>query len=287
MANTVTPTNGTHQRQERYIDMIVELMRPYLYIRNTFTTDYDGSPKAGAVKVPVRNIDVEVQDYDVVSGANLTTSATSYLNIPIDNNQVINELIDNYEAVAVPDNLIAQRLESGAYSIAKTLEEDALKVLTTEGNYTASQTQGTDSTVATIYSDILKDIAQLKKLGVRPDRIKVAIDSETEVLLLTDEKFSNTASQIGAELARSGVIGRINGCDVITEDLSGVHAQYIVYAPDWCKAIDEFTIAPRVVDIRDGAHVGASKLEGRMVYADAVTDNKAVIVKLDSVIPSL
>lgn len=284
MANTVTPTNGTHQRQERYVDMIVELMRPYLYIRNTFTTDYDGSPKAGAVKVPVRNTDVTVQDYDVVSGANLTTSATTYLTIPIDKNQVINELIDNYEAEAVPDNLIAQRLESGAYSIAKTLEEDALKVLTTEGNYTASKTQGTPSTAQTIYADILKDIAQLKKLGVRSDRIKVAVDSEAEVLLLTDEKFSNTASQIGAELARNGVIGKINGCEVITEDLSSRGAQYIVYAPDWCKAIDEFTIAPRVVDIQDDAHVGASKLEGRMVYADAVTDKKAVVAKITSVV---
>lgn len=279
MANTVTPTNGTHKRQERYIDAIVELMRPYLYIRNTFSTDYDGSPRAGAVKVPVRNVDVQVQNYDVVSGANLTTSATDYLTIPIDNNQVINELIDNYEAQAVPDNLIAQRLESGAYSIAKTLETDAITVLTTEGNYTASKTQGTDSTAQTIYADILKDIAQLKKLGIRADRIRVAIDSETEVLLLTDDKFSNTASQIGAELARNGVVGRINGVNVITEDLSAFGVQYIVYASDWCKAIDEFTIAPRVVDIKDGAHVGASKLEGRMVYADAVTDKKAVVAK--------
>jgi hypothetical protein len=42
MANTVTPTNGTHQRQERYEDAIVELMRPFMYIRNTFTRDYEG-----------------------------------------------------------------------------------------------------------------------------------------------------------------------------------------------------------------------------------------------------
>jgi len=282
MANTVTPTNGTHKRQERYVDTIVELMRPDLLIRNTFTTDYEGSPKAGAVKVPVRNTDVQVQDYDVVSGVNLTTSATDYLDIPVNKNKAINELIDGYEAEAVPDNLIAQRLESGAYSIATTLEADALTTLTTEGNYTASKTQGTDSTAQTIYADILKDIAQLKKLGVKANRIKVAIDSETEVLLLTDEKFSNTASQIGAELARQGVVGRINGVDVMTEDLSSKGAQYIVYAPDWCKAIDEFTIAPRVVDIRDGAHVGASKLEGRMVYANAVTNKAAVIVKFEA-----
>lgn len=279
MANTITPTNGTHLRQERYAKTIVELMRPYLRVRSLFTRDYEGDPKAGAVKVPVRNTDVSVQDYDVVSGANLTTSATSYLDIPINKNKAINELIDGYEAVAVPDNLVAQRMESGAYSLARTLENDALTTLTTSGNYTASATQGTDSTAQTIYADILKDIAKIKKLGVDPTRIKVIIDSDTEVLLLTDEKFSNTASQIGAELARNGVVGRINGCETYTEDLSSFEVQYMVIAPDWCKAIDEWKINPRVVDIHDDAHVGASKLEGRIVYANAVTNNNAVVVK--------
>lgn len=237
------------------------------------------SPKAGAVKVPVRNTDVSVQDYDIVSGVNLTTSATTYLDIPINKNKAINELIDGYEAEAVPDNLVAQRMESGAYSLAKTMEADALTVLTNSNNYTASATQGTDSTSSTIYSDILKDIAKLKKLGVDATRIKVVIDSETEVLLLTDDKFSNTASQIGAELARNGVVGRVNGCDTYTQDLSAYGVQYIVLAPDWCKAIDEWTVNPRVVDIQDSTHVGASKLEGRMVYANAVTDKKAVVAK--------
>ncbi len=279
MANTVTPLNGTHERQERYAKTIVELMRPYLRVRSLFTRDYEGDPTAGAVKVPVRNTDVAVQDYDVVAGVNLTTSATSYLDIPINKNKALNELIDGYEAEAVPDNLVAQRMESGAYSIAKTMEGDAITVLTTAGNFTASKTQGTDSTSATIYADILKDIAQLKKLGVDATRIKVIIDSETEVLLLTDDKFSNTASQIGAELARNGVVGRVNGCDTYTQDLSAYNVQYMVIAPDWCKAIDEWKINPRVVDIKDDKHVGASKLEGRMVYANAVTNNKAVIVK--------
>lgn len=282
MANTVTPIDGTHYRQERYVPYIVELMRPYLRVRALFTRDYEGDPKAGAVKVPVRNTDVTVQNYNVVSGVDLTTSATTYLDIAINKNKVINELIDGYEAVAVPDNLIAQRLESGSYSIAKTMEGDALATLTAENNYTASATAGTNSTADTIYADILKDIAKLKKLGVPSQRIKVAIDSETEVLLLTDAKFSNSASQIGAELARDGIVGRINGCDVVTEDLSGVGAQYIVFAPDWCKAIDEWTIEPRVRDMADAKYVGASKLEGRMVYANAVTDKKAVVVKFDT-----
>lgn len=284
MANTITPANGTHLRQERYAKTIVELMRPYLRVRSLFTRDYEGDPKAGAVKVPVRNTDVAVQDYDVVAGADLTTSATTYLDIPVNKNKAINELIDGYEAVAVPDNLVAQRMESGAYSMARTLENDALAVLTTNGNFTASATEGTPSTATTIYADILKDIAKLKKLGVDATRIKVVIDSDTEVLLLTDEKFSNTASQIGAELARNGVVGRINGCDTYTEDLSALNVQYIVFAPDWVKAIDEWKINPRVVDIQDAKYVGASKLEARMVYTNAVTDARAVVIKTSGTI---
>ncbi len=277
MANAIN-ANGTHERQERYADAIVKLMRPLLRIRNTFSRDYEGNPTAGAVKVPVREKDVEVKDYDVKSGIALSQSATSYKNIAIDNHKALNELIDGYEASAVPDNLIAQRLESGAYSISKTLEEDAIKALLTGTDSTQE-----DCTAENVYSNIVKDIAILAKKGVSKDRMYVAIDYATETLLLTDEKYSNTASQIGAELAREGVVGKINGVKVIVEDLGKKDetkdVQYIVYGIDWCQAIDEWQVQPTVNTLSDGAHIGASALQGRMVYADTVTDTDAVIVK--------
>lgn len=273
MANAIG-TNGTHERQERYADAIVKLMRPALKIRNTFGRDYEGSPKAGAVKVPVRALDPEVRDYDVKNGIAPSQSATTYLTIPVDNNKGINELIDGYEAVAVPDNLIAQRLEAGAYATSKALEESAISAL--KGG-TASEQD--DCTEANVYSNILKDIAILAKKGVDKNRMYVAIAYETETLLLTDEKFSNTASQIGAELAREGVVGRINGVNVITEDL-GEGVEYIVYGTDYAQAVDEFTSLPHIVDLEGSAnYVGASALKGRMVYASAVTNKEAVIVK--------
>lgn len=277
MANTVTPTNGTHQRQERYADAVVALMRPDLLIRNLFSREYEGNPKAGAVKVPVRG-DVNVQDYDVVAGANLDTSATTYQDIAINKNKVINELIDGYEAEAVPDNLVAQRLESGAYGLASQLEADTIATLTTANNFTDSLSKGTASTESTIYKNILDDVAQIKKLGVKGKDIKIAISYDTEVLLLTDNKYSDSCGQLGDKQKEEGIVGRINGCDVITEEL-GEGVEYIIFAPAWCHAIDEFTINPRVVDIKDGSHVGASKLEGRMVYGTAITNNKAVVVK--------
>lgn len=277
MANAIQ-TNGTHERQERYANAIVKLMRPSLKIRSTFARDYEGKPVAGAVKVPVRNTDVAIKDYDVKSGVGLSQSATTYLNVAVDNHKAINELIDGYEAEAVPDNLVAQRLESGAYTIAKTLEADAIAQL-----LTGTLSTQADCTADNVYSNIVKDIAILAKKGVPKERMYVAIDYATETLLLTDEKYSNTASQIGAELAREGVVAKINGVKVIVQDLgtdsSEKPIEYIIYGIDWCQAIDEWMIAPTINDIKDGEHIGASALQGRMVYADKVTNTKAVIVK--------
>lgn len=272
MANVIG-TNGTHERQERFADAIVKLMRPSLKIRSTFSRDYEGSPVAGAVKVPVRNTDVEITDYDIKDGVKLSQSATTYVNVPVDNHKALNELIDGYEASAVPDNLTAQRLESGAYSIAKTLEADAIAQLLTG---TASEQE--DCTADNVYENIVKDIAKLAKKGIDKERMFVAIDYATETLLLTDAKYSNTASQIGAELAREGVVNKINGVKVIVQDL-GDEAEYIIYGIDWCQAIDEWKVAPTINNLSDGAHIGASALQGRMVYADTVTNKEAVIVK--------
>ena len=277
MANVIG-ANGTHERQERFANAIVKLMRPSLKIRNTFSRDYEGNPVSGAVKVPVRETDVALTDYDVKSGVALSQSATTYLNIPVDNHKALNELIDGYEASAVPDNLVAQRLESGAYTIAKTLEADAIDQLL---KGTASEQE--NCTEANVYSNIVKDIAILAKKGVDKSRMYVAIDYATETLLLTDEKYSNTASQIGAELAREGVVGKINGVNVIVEDLSqntaGTEIEYVVYGIDWCQAIDEWKVEPSVNNLSDGTHIGASALQGRMVYADTLTKTDAVIVK--------
>ena len=281
MANAIG-TNGTHERQERYADAIVKLMRPALKIRNTFSRDYEGSPVSGAVKVPVRDTDVNLTDYDVKSGVSLSQSATTYKNIPVDKHKAINELIDGYEASAVPDNLVAQRLESGAYVISKTLEDDAIATLL-EG----TESEQDDCTAGNVYANIVKDIAILAKKGVDKSRMYVAIDYATETLLLTDEKYSNTASQIGAELAREGVVGKINGVNVIVEDLgtktveeTKKAVEYIIYGIDWCQAIDEWKVQPTVNDLKDGAHIGASALQGRMVYTDALTRKTAVIFKL-------
>ena len=254
-------------------------MRPLLKIRNTFSSDYEGEPVSGAVKVPVRNMDPEIKDYDVKNGVGLSQSATSYLTILVDKHDAINELIDGYEASAVPDNLVAQRLEAGAYARAKKLEANAIKALV-DNSVVSTQA---DCTAANVYSNIVKDIAIQAKKGIDKNRMYVAISYETETLLLTDEKFSNSASQIGAELARNGVVGRINGVNVITENLGetedGQAIEYIVYGVDWTQKVDAWSVPLGVNNLADGTHIGASALQDRVVYTDEVTNKEAVIVK--------
>ena len=275
MANAIA-TNGTHKRQERYADTIVKLMRKEFNIRNEFSRDYEGSPVSGAVQVPTRNGDITLSDYDILNGITMTQSATNYLPILVDGHKAFSELVDGYEAEAVPDNLKAQRLESAAYVTGKALEMSSIAALVNGGTIDASTTETTEDNV---YKTIATDVKNLKARGISTNDLRIAVSADTELKLLTDSKFANTSGSLGAELVRNGVIGKINGVQVKPNYLLPENVEYIVYAPAWCQAIDEWKIEPSFNDIKDGKHVGASALQGRMVYKDVVTNALAVQVK--------
>ena len=275
MANPIG-LNGTHYRQERYADAIVPLFRKQFVVRSEFSRDYEGNPTAGAVQVPVRATDVALENYDVAAGIDLTQSATTYLTIPITLNKGINELIDGYEAAAVPDNLVAQRLESAAYTVGRTLELNAIKELEDNGTV---ETSTEALTTSDAFSSIATSIKDIKKLGVSVDDMVVVVSPEVELLLQTDEKFANTSGQLGAELVRDGVIGKIVGVRVkMSADLSE-GTEYIVFARQWAQSVDEWKVEPAVNDLKDGKHIGASALQGRMIYADKLTEELACRVK--------
>jgi len=275
MANAIA-TNGTHKRQERYADTIVKLMRKEFNIRNEFSRDYEGNPVSGAVNVPTRNGDIQLSDYDVLNGITMTQSATDYLQVLVDGHKAFSELVDGYEAEAVPDNLKAQRLESAGYVTGRALELSAISALVNGGTIDPSTTPTTEDN---IYKTIATSVKNLKARGIPTDGLRIAVSADAELKLLTDSKFANTAGTLGAELVRNGVIGKINGVQVKPNYLLPEEVEYIVYAPAWCQAIDEWKIEPQFNDIKDGKHVGASALQGRMVYKDIVTNALAVEVK--------
>ena len=68
-----------HEAQERYSALVLAKIRQENKLKNgvVFNTDYEGSPKAGVVKIPVRDAEVEVSDYDRANGIPVKHGSTS------------------------------------------------------------------------------------------------------------------------------------------------------------------------------------------------------------------
>ena len=230
--------------------------------------DYEGSPKAGTVQITVRDTEVTVGDYDIVAGGSLGTSATTYLDVLVNKNKFVNELIDGQEAASVPDKLAADRLDSGIYSMDRQLELDFIAEITTNGTTESSTTVSTDSTV---YNNISASIAELLKLEIDIETIKVGISTDTETLLLTDEKFTNTASTIGSERVMRGVIGMIRGAEVVRTNNLAADEEYVAFSSDYAQADDEWKVPIAIIDLKDGVHIGSSALQGRNAYFNKLT----------------
>ncbi|MEG1323080.1 MAG: hypothetical protein RSD01_08120, partial [Ruthenibacterium sp.] len=63
-----------HESQIRYSDMVDAKLRATLVKKDgvIFNNRYEGNPKAGSVKVPVRDTEVVVADYNKQTGAKST-----------------------------------------------------------------------------------------------------------------------------------------------------------------------------------------------------------------------
>lgn len=274
MANPIE-INGTHKRKETYANQILTIARAETNLYDDFSTDYEQDGATGQIMVPTRNGEVVVSDYDILNGIALTQSATDYLPLPIDKNYAVNELIDGYEAEAVPDNITAQRIESAGYSLGIKKENYAITALKTG-------TVGTDKTpltTSTVYNKIAEDIKNMKKRHMQVSTMRVAVSADTELLLLTDEKFANTSGALGEELVREGVIGKINGVLVKTNYLMDSNIEYIIYDKRFCQKYEVWAVEPSIQDIKDGKHIGASALQGRMVGGLMVTNALGVQIK--------
>lgn len=273
MANALG--TGTHKRKETYADEVLAIARAEMNIYEDFSTDYEKDEVTGQINVPTRNGEVKVSDYDILNGIELTQSATDYLPLPVNKDYGINELIDGYEAEAVPDNLVAQRIESAGYSIGMKKENMAIEALKTG----TVSTDKTPLTEADAYKKIATEIKNMKARNMKVSSMRVAVSADTELLLLTDDKFSNTAGTLGAELVREGVIGKINGVPVKPNYLMGDDVEFIIYDKRFCQKYEVWKAEPSVEDIKDGKHIKASALQGRQVGGLMVTNALGVQIK--------
>jgi hypothetical protein len=275
MANPIAK-NGTHERRETYANEVLAMAKSKVNIYEDFSTDYEIDGATGQINVPTRSAEVTISDYDVLNGVELTQSATDYVALPIDQNYAINELIDGYEAEAVPDNLRANRIEAAGYSMGLKKENLAISQLVSKGTTSANKVALTE---ADAYKTIASEIANMKKRNMDVATMRVVVSADTELLLLTDDKFANTSGQLGAELVREGVIGKINGVAVKPNYLLPENVEFIVYDKRFAQKYEVWSVEPSINNLADGKHIGASALQGRQVGGLMVTNPLGVQVK--------
>lgn len=283
MANPIA-INGTHKRRETYATEVLAMAKAKVNIYEDFSTDYEIDGATGAIKVPTRDAQVTISDYDILNGIALTQSATDYVDLPVDKNYAINELIDGYEAEAVPDNIRANRIEAAGYSLGLKKENMAISALVNDGTISSDTTAMTKDNV---YEKIAGEVSNMKKRNMDVSQMRIVIDADTELKLLTDGKFANTSGQLGAELIREGVIGKINGVPVKPNYLLPQGVEFVIYDKRFIQKYEVWAVEPTINNLADGKHIGASALQGREVGGLKVTNALGVQVKTTGSVVSL
>lgn len=269
---------GTHNRIESYGSDVLAILRKKLVTNeeDIFSTDYEGNPTGGAVQIPVRDTEVVVGDYNILTGKALTQSATTYLEVLIDNSKAVNEIIDGYEATVVPDNIAAQRLDSAAYSMGLTLDTDAIATLEAEGT---TSTNTTLSTPSTAYSNYLAEQTELDLVDVERDgRYSIASPSYMPKLK-QDSNFVSASADTGFnEVKKAGLIGMVDGNKVYQSNNMSADVEFIIGHKMFSQRIMAWKVEPTINNLTN-EFVGSSAVQGRMVYKHVVTRAVAVRVK--------
>ncbi len=281
MANTL---------RERYSQLVDAKLRSTLCTQDNyiFNTNHEGNAAAGAVKIPVRDTEVEVKAYDKTNGAALSSGATTYITMLMSNDEAVNELIDGYDSAALPDDVVAERLASAGYTLALSMDKKSIAALEQTEGVTVSDVK-TASTASTAYGYVAKARTALSRMGVpSADRWLIASPEFMEAIM-QDEKFIRQGD-LSQELLEAGAVGRIAGFNVFEssnlmygdEDfVSGktVTTEFICGHPNWCHRVQEWAVPVGVNPISDGVHIGASAVQGRKVYNVLVSKPETVYVK--------
>ena len=267
-----------HTQQERYSTMVDTQLRNTLVTKDgvIFNNKYEGDPKAGAVKIPVRDTEVEVGDYNKATGGTLSAGATTYITLTIDKDKYVNELIDGYDAVSVPDKIVAQRLDSAGYSLGNQLDTDGIDALVAGGTTLASTTALTKTTVYEQFVDLRTNLSDNK---VPVSGRYALISPSIYALVLKSPEFIK-ASDLGDAVVQTGAVGQIAGFTLYESSNLPATVEIIAGHPEWCSRVQEWAVLVHLQDLSgSGTFIGASAVQGRKIYAHKVTKAAAVLVK--------
>lgn len=263
-----------HTAQERYSDLVLAKMRAENVLADgfAFNNDYEGDPKAGAVKIPQRDTEVAVSAYDKANGISAAEGATSYVTLTIDKDKAVNEIIDGYDAASVPDNLVADRLDSAGYALARQIDTDGATCLLAG----ATAVNVASLTKDNIYANIVDIRTALSKANVPDDGKRyLLVTPDAFALILKSPEFIS-ASDLGDAVKQNGILGKIAGFLVKEWNDSTANLAMIAGHPRYATRVHEWQVPVRIQDLSEsGKYIGASAVQGRFVYAHKVLRSAA------------
>lgn len=270
----------THESQVRYASLVDAKLRHTLVKKDGvfFSTRYEGNPKAGSVKIPVRDTEVSVQEYDKANGVAGSNGSTSYLTMAIDKDYAVNEIIDGFDAASVPDNLVADRLDSAGYSMALQSEQDATTCLET------AATAFSDTSALTsdnIYETIVALRQAMTEAKVPNDRKRwLDLSPAAYSLILKDKEHFVHATALGDTVLQTGAVGMIAGFLVFEDATLSETTDFIAGHPNWCHHVNEWSVGVHLQDLGgSGKYIGASAVQGRNVYGHKVSKPATLFIK--------
>ncbi len=262
----------THTLQDRYSKLVLAKLRNDLVLKDgiVFNNDYEGDPVAGKVRIPVRDTEVAVGDYDVATGKSVAQGSTTYLDILVNKDKAVNELIDGYEAAAVPDGLVADRLDSAAYSLGLQLDSDGATELLANGTIE----NVAQVTAANAYAAMVDLRTKMSKAKIPLTGRYALVTPDFYALILKSPEFIK-ASDLGDAVVQTGAVGKIAGFTLYEWNDATPGLQAIAGHPRWATRVNEWSVPIGLKDLTN-AYIGASAVQGRMVYAHKVTRATAI-----------
>lgn len=265
------------EKSTRYSALVDAKARDAIVLKDgvIFNNRYEGSAKAGAVKVRKTGA-ATVQDYGA-EGATLTNGASEWITVTIDKDKAVNEKIDNFDGAAIPDGVIADRLDTAGYAMALALDEDGAAELINGGSTLDNTTALTKNNVYETAVDVGKELSEA---GIPNDgRRYMLVTPTTYALMLKSPEFIK-ASALGDAVVQTGAIGKIAGFLVFECNHLGESVEFVAGHPDYATRVNEWAVDIHVQDLSgSGKFIGESAVQGRKIYAHKVTNEKAILVK--------
>lgn len=264
-----------HEARESYSGLVLAKLRKEMVLKDgvVFNNDYEGDPKAGVVKIPVRDTEVTAGNYNKATGIAPGTGTTQYVSLPITEDVAINEIIDGYDAEVVPDGIVAERLDSGAYALQSALDSRGASCLLSQGTAIGIGSQTKD----TIYDALVDQRKAHIKANIPNDGKRFLLATPDGYALLLKSPMFTKASDLGDAVQQTGAIGRIAGYNVFEMNDDTANLAFILGHPRFATRVHAFSVPPKVVSLDgDSQYIGASAVKGRMCFGHKVLRAAAV-----------